>query len=72
MHWQERRGNTAEQQLSASLPTSPHDCLSVSSASLPSYTLSHFSPMSLPDPEEGKRKREEIKREEKGRKKRED
>lgn len=31
--------------LAASLP----GCLSVSSASLPPYTLSHFSPMSLPN-----------------------
>lgn len=36
-------GTTAEEQLS--LP----GCLSVSSASLLPYTLSHFSPMSLPD-----------------------
>lgn len=44
---EEEGGTTAEQPLS--LPPSLHDCLSVSSASLPPYTLSHFSPMSLPE-----------------------
>lgn len=46
----------------ASLP----GCLSVSSASLPPYTLSHFSPMSLPDQGGGDiKKRERREREKK-------
>lgn len=51
--------------LAASLP----GCLSVSSASLPPYTLSHFSPMSLPnqgggdEKERGKRGEESQQRE---------
>lgn len=42
-----RRGHGAQQRLP--LPPRLAGCLSVSSASLPPYTLSHFSPMSLPD-----------------------
>lgn len=68
-----REGNTA------ALPPFLPDCLSVSSASLPPYTLSHFSPMSLPqqgggdikqDKQRGERKegkREESKEELSGR-----
>ncbi len=52
------------------LPASLPGCLSVSSASLPPYTLSHFSPMSLPDQGGGgiKKDREERGRERKRRK----
>lgn len=46
---------TAEQQLPVLPPL--HGCLSVSSASVPPYTLSHFSPMSLQSKGEGDRKR---------------
>lgn len=42
-----RRGG--QHSRAAALPASLPGCLSVSSASLPPYTLSHFSPMSLPD-----------------------
>lgn len=48
---------TAEQQRFF-LPPSLHDCLSVSSASMPPYTLSHFSPMSLSQQGGGDMKRE--------------
>lgn len=48
----------------AALPASLLGCLSVSSASLPPYTLSHFSPMSLPDQGGGdvKKKKRRAKR----------
>lgn len=66
-HWGKvwGEGTTAEQQLFP--PPSPHDCLSVSSASLPPYTLSHFSPMSLSQQGGGdiKRERERGKEKEK-------
>lgn len=46
---------TAERQLPLLPPL--RGCLSVSSASVPPYTLSHFSPMSLQSKGEGGRKR---------------
>ena len=50
----------------AALPASLPGCLSVSSASLPPYTLSHFIPMSLPDQGGGRgKKRKREKKEEK-------
>lgn len=50
----------------AALPASLLGCLSVSSASLPPYTLSHFSPMSLPDQGGGDVKKKDRERKKKG------
>lgn len=54
------------QSRAAALPASLLGCLSVSSASLPPYTLSHFSPMSLPDQGGGDVKKKDRERKKKG------
>ena len=70
VHAREERGALQQSSSSPCLPPSLHDCLPVSSASLPPYTLSHFSPMSHPDQgggsikkrKSGVQKREKVKR----------
>ena len=59
VHAREERGALQQSSRSPCLPPSLHDCLPVSSASLPPYTLSHFSPMSHPDQGGGSIKKRE-------------
>lgn len=62
------RGGGGHHSRAEALPASLPCCLSVSSASLPPYTLSHFSPMSLPDQGGGDAKDQEKERKRKKRK----